>query len=68
MEHVDSRIDDPGNHVTGTISRAVVDKKHLKDQPFFKDPSDALPDVVGLVEARDDDRQAADPYLFTAMG
>jgi hypothetical protein len=58
MEHADSRIDDPSNRVAGTISRAVVDKKHLKDQHFFEDPSDALPDMVDLVEARDDDRQA----------
>ena len=64
---MDSRINDPGNHVAGTISRAVVDKKHLEDQPFFENPSDALHDVVGLVEARDNDRQATDPYLFTAM-
>jgi hypothetical protein len=65
MKHPDPRVDDPVDRVVGTVSRAIVNEEHLENQLLFENPSNALLDMVGLVETRDDDREAADPGRLT---
>ena len=65
MEHPNPRVDDQVNRVVGTVGRTIVNEEHLENQRFFEDPSDALLHMVDLVEARDDDREAADPGRLT---